>query len=180
MRCLVLNWSSEVSQPILQSWQFTWTYGFRSVVFGETGEAHRWDSKSAASDTDSKAAGFPGMPLTVLWGLLALQSNSAHRAQSVLTGSTDRQQQGERSCSRTAQSGTQSGSVTVMVVVKSFFPLLEKTMKKKKKKKSSAFETFLPQDTRHCLSVTARQHSTEYYCAAILLQLVAKSDYVLY
>lgn len=52
-----------------------------------------------------------------------------------------------------------------------------------KKKKNSCLWDFLPQDAHHCLSVTPWQNSSEYYCAAsadILLQLVAKSDYVLY
>lgn len=67
-----------------------------------------------------------------------------------------------------------------MDVGESGFLLLDMTMKIKQ---NSCLWDFLPQDAHHCYCVTVWQNSTEYYCAAsadIVLQLVAKSDYVLY
>lgn len=64
-------------------------------------------------------------------------------------------------------------SLSVTIVDESGLPL----------KKTPPPCDFLSQDARHCLSITLWQNSTEHYCAAsvdILLQLVAKSDYVLY
>lgn len=74
----------------------------------------------------------------------------------------------------------QSVSVTVMVVGESGFLLLDMTMDTKK---PPACEPSYHRMLTTVLSVTVWQNSTEYYCAAsadILLQLVAKSDYVLY